>query len=106
MNRFVAEQAGQDPESGALMLVHPSMSAQYVEEQVVTHGFLGLKPYRFYSVTGDSVECRITDFLPEEQIAAADRLGLIITLHLAKRTAIADGENLADMLRLSESIPA
>jgi predicted TIM-barrel fold metal-dependent hydrolase len=105
MNGFVAEQAARAPESAALMLVHPSMSPQYIEEQIRGHGFLGLKPYRFYAVTGDSVECRITDFLPEEQIAAADRLGLIVTLHLAKRNAIADPENLADMLRLSEKYP-
>jgi glutamate-1-semialdehyde 2,1-aminomutase len=105
MNGFVANQAGQDPASAALMLVHPSMSPQSLETQVRTHGFVGFKPYRFYAVTGDAVECRITDFLPEEQIEVANRLGLIITLHLAKRNAIADPANLADVLRLSARYP-
>jgi len=104
-NRFVAEQAGKDAASGALMLVHPSMSGRYVEDQIRAHGFLGLKPYRFYAVTGDAVECRITDFLPEEQIEMAHRLGLIITLHLAKRDAIADPANITDLLRLTEKYP-
>jgi glutamate-1-semialdehyde 2,1-aminomutase len=105
MNRFAAEQAEQSPGSAALMLVQPSMSRQHIEEQIQRHGFVGLKPYRFYSVTGDSVECRIMDFLPEEQIEIAHRHKLIITLHLSKRNAIADPENIADLLRLSEKYP-
>jgi hypothetical protein len=100
-NRFVAEQIQNDAESAALMLVHPSMSREYVEEWVSAHGFLGFKPYMFYSVTGDVVNCRITDFLPEEQIEIANRRKLIITLHLAKRGAIGDRENLDDLLRLT-----
>lgn len=100
-NQFVVEQVTPHVDSGALMLVHPAMSADYVEKQVRSQGFLGLKPYRTYSSTGDTVECRITDFLPRHQIEVADRLGLIIMMHLAKRDAIADPVNLADVLDLS-----
>lgn len=100
-NGFTAEQASQDPGSGALMLVHPSMSRGYLEEQVHTHGFLGFKPYRFYATSGDAVECRITEFLPEEQIDIADQHGLILMLHLAKRDAIADPSNIDDLVRLT-----
>lgn len=104
-NRHAAAQAAGDGCSGALMLVHPTMSPQYLEEQIKTHGFLGFKPYRFYSRTGDAVQCRITDFLPEEQIAVADRRGLIVMLHLAKRDAIADRENAEDLVRLTAKYP-
>ena len=100
-NQFVAEQAPRHTKSGALMLVHPSMSAEYVEQQVRAHGFLGLKPYRTYSSTGDTVECRIADFLPRHQIEVAHRLGLIVMMHLSKRDAIADPENIADVLELT-----
>jgi predicted TIM-barrel fold metal-dependent hydrolase len=100
-NRFVAEQTRQRPDSGALMLVQPSMSAEYLQDQIATQGFLGLKPYRFFAQSGDTVECRITDFLPEHQIEVANRHGLIITLHLGKRDAIADPANIEDMLRLT-----
>ena len=105
-NRFVAEQAGRDPASGALMLVHPDMSADDLDEAIDRHGFLGFKPYRFYSSTGDAVDCRITDFLPEHQIAVADRRGLLIMMHLAKRDAIADPDNQADLERLSQRYPS
>ena len=62
-NRFVAEQARQRPGSGGLMLVRPSMSPDYLEEQIAVQGFLGFKPYRFYAHSGDVVECRITGLL-------------------------------------------
>lgn len=104
-NRFVAEQTSHDSGSGALMLLYPSMSGNYLEEQIRAHGFLGFKPYRFHAATGDFVECRITDFLPEEQIAIAHRHRLIITLHIAKRDGIADQANIDDLLRLTEKYP-
>jgi glutamate-1-semialdehyde 2,1-aminomutase len=100
-NRFVAAEAGRDPRSAALMVVHPSMSLEYLDEQVHRQGFLGFKPYRFYSVTGDAVSCRISDFLPAHQMEVADRYGLLVMLHLAKRDAIADPENIEDIVHLA-----
>lgn len=104
-NNFVAGQVRNDPESAALMLVHPSMSADYLDEQIETKGFLGFKPYRFFSVTGDADECRITDFLPEHQIKLAHQRGLLIMLHLSKRDAIADTDNINDLVRLTSDYP-
>jgi glutamate-1-semialdehyde 2,1-aminomutase len=100
-NRFVLDQVP-DAQSGALMLVHPSMTPTYLEEQIQTHGFLGFKPYRFYARSGDAVECSITDFLPEKQIEVANRHGLIVMLHLGKRLAIADPANIEDLERLTD----
>ena len=104
-NHFLAEQVADHPASAGLMLVHPGMAAEAVEAMVRQYGFLGFKPYRNYSVTGDIDECRITDFMPEHQIAVADRLGLIIMLHVSKRNAIADPDNLRDMVELAHKYP-
>jgi predicted TIM-barrel fold metal-dependent hydrolase len=104
-NHFAAAQAKQDSNSGVLMLVHPKMSCGHIEEQIRAHGFLGFKPYRMHATTGDTVECRITDYLPEEQIAVAHRHGLIIMLHIARRDAIADPVNIDDLLRLALKYP-
>jgi predicted TIM-barrel fold metal-dependent hydrolase len=104
-NRFVADESRRDPASGALMLVHPSMTAKQVEAEIDRGGFLGFKPYRFYSSTGDQVECRITDFLPEHQIAVADRRGLMVMMHLSKRYAIGDPDNIEDLCRLCDQYP-
>jgi glutamate-1-semialdehyde 2,1-aminomutase len=104
-NQFIARETRGDPQSGALMLVHPGMSAAEVETQVKRHGFLGFKPYRFYASSGDPVNCGITDFMPENQIEVAHQLGLIIMMHLSKKNAIADQENIDDMVRLSRKYP-
>ncbi len=104
-NEFIANEFRDHPNSGALMLVHPEMTAEFIEDTVRSGGFLGLKPYRFYSLTGDAVNCRITDFLPEHQIAVADRLGLLIMMHLSKPDGIADCQNLDDLERLTGEYP-
>ncbi len=104
-NQFVAEESRHDSNSGALMLVHPSMTAERIEAQLVKHCFLGFKPYRFYSTTGDADECRITDFLPEHQIELAHQHHLIIMLHMAKRRGIADLQNIEDLERFSQEYP-
>ena len=104
-NAYVAQETAVDPTSGALMLVHPRMSADEVERRVEQGGFLGFKPYRFYATSGDPVNCRLTEFMPEHLIEVADRRGLLIMMHLAKRDAVADPENLADIARLSERYP-
>ena len=104
-NQFVAEETRHDSKSGALMLVHPSMTTEHIEAQLDKHGAMGFKPYRFYSTTGDAVECRITDFLPEHQIELAHQHHLIIMMHMAKRRGIADPENLDDLERLCDEYP-
>ncbi len=78
------------------------MSAEDVERQIVEDGFLGLKPYRLYTTTGDPKESRITDFLPEHQLEVADRYGLGIILQLSKSGGVADDDNINDLERLSE----
>lgn len=104
-NDFIAREALKKPGTGAQMVVHPSMSAQDIDREVRRHRFVGFKPYRWYSVTGDIDECRITDFMPEHQLEVANRYGLVIRMHLSKKAAIADRENLDDLERLTAKYP-
>lgn len=104
-NQFIADELAEHAHSDMLMLVHPGMTEEHLEKTIGESGFLGLKPYRFYSSTGDAVNCRITDFLPEHQIAVADRRGLIIMMHLSRPNGISDEDNLADLQRLTEKYP-
>lgn len=104
-NSFLAGELKGSPKSAGLMLVHPSMTAQQAEALIDRYGFVGFKPYRFYSVTGDAADCRITDFLPEHLIEVAGRRGLIIMMHISKRDAIADPDNIADVVRLTQKYP-
>lgn len=104
-NDFIAKEVAEREPSAALMLVNPSMTEADIEERIQKQGFLGLKPYRFFSTTGDAVHCRITDFLPEHQIAAADSHGLIVMMHLSKPDGISDPVNLEDLERLTAKYP-
>lgn len=94
-NEFVAAEIRKDPRSRALMLVHPFMQAGHVEAAVRKHRFLGFKPYRRYCSGGDINQCRIADFMPEHQLAVADRYGLIVMLHISMKKSIADPRNIA-----------
>jgi hypothetical protein len=105
MNAFVVEQVRKDAGSAAVMLVRPGMTPDEVDAFVRANGIIGLKPYRVYSATGDMVDCRITDFLPEELIEVAEEHRLVVVLHLARRRAAADEQNLVDLRRLSRRYP-
>jgi glutamate-1-semialdehyde 2,1-aminomutase len=102
---YIAEQTGQASASSGLMLVHPAMSDAEIEATICSHGLIGLKPYLLYATNGDRADASITDFLPERQIALADRLGLLVMMHLSKRLAVSDPDNIAELRRLSEKYP-
>lgn len=104
-NTYVANEAARSADSAALMLVHPGMSEGEILGTLKRTGAIGLKPYLVYATNADRAEAGITDFLPEHQIALADRLGLIVMMHLSKRRAISDPDNISEMLRLSETYP-
>ena len=104
-NTFTAQEVSNDPQSVSLMLVRPPLSAEELVSQARRYGFSGLKPYRMHSLTGDAVNCRITDYLPEEQIEVANSLGMVVMLHLSKPKAVADQDNLNDLERLANKFP-
>lgn len=86
-----------DPLSRMSRLVKPGCRPQEIEWDVRQHGFVGLKPYRVFSSTGEIHQCRIRDFLPERQLEVADGLGLWISLHLSRSDGCADECNLKDL---------
>jgi hypothetical protein len=104
-NEYVAAQVAARPASAALMMVHPGMTAGEVDAMIRRHRFLGFKPYRWYSVTGDARNCRLSDFMPEHILEVGNRYGLIAGIHLSKQDAIADPENLDDLERFSARFP-
>ena len=105
INEWGARQALTRPGTTVQMVVHPKMTAKDVEQAVVKHRFIGLKPYRHYALSGDAVECRIPEFMPEHQLEVANRYGLIIRMHISKSRAMADPENIEDLERLTEKFP-
>ena len=102
-NMWIAAQVARDRTSHASMVVTPHMSPKDVENQVKKHNFLGLKPYRVFAQ--DMTNAGINDYLPERLIEVADHLGLAITLHLSKKTGVADSDNLNDLKKYTSRYP-
>ena len=104
-NVFLAKEIAKDALSRASMIATPGMTPKEVSDAVDRYEFIGLKPYRVFSATGDVVACRITDYLPESLIEVANDRELFVTLHLSKRWGCADEENLVDLARLGARYP-
>ncbi len=96
-NDFLARQLKSDPKSRANFLVTPDCAPDYLAATARTPGFVGLKPYRMFTVNGNPDTCRIREFFPERQLEVADDLGLWVTLHLSRYHAAADPGNLRDL---------
>ena len=96
-NTFVDDQIARDPHSRANRLVTPVCKLERIEEDIRTRRFIGLKPYRFFSVTGDIAQCRIHEFLTHEQMELANDRGLWVTMHLSRYHGCADEHNLKDL---------
>ena len=95
-NEFMRREMQSDPLSRRNRLTTPSDSLNEIERDVLEHGFVGLKVYRMYSVTGDMNKCRIHEFLPHEQMELASSLGLWVTMHLSREGG-GDEMNLRDL---------
>ena len=104
-NEMIQRELKGDPLSRANRLTTPECNPLDIENDIKNNGFMGLKVYRIYSVTGDPNECRIKDFLPEAQLEVANDLGCWVTLHMAKQLGGGDPENLADLENYTRKYP-
>ena len=101
-NRYVATAARQR-KYPALMLAHPDMTAQGLEQQLKQNGFLGIKVYLTFAPRYiPAPEIRIFDFLTHEHLEACDRLGLMVMLHIPRSKRIKDPVNLAQLLEIEK----
>ncbi len=96
-NAFIAAELKKRAGSKMNRLVTPQCSIEDIRNDILQHGFIGLKPYRQYSVTGDQNQCRIQDFFTHPQMELANELGLWVTLHLSRHHGCADEQNLTDL---------
>ena len=96
-NHWAIHQLASDPSSFMNRLITPQSKLEDIERDVRQYGFVGLKPYRLFSVTGDVDQCRIHEFLPHQQLELANQLGLWVTMHLSRYEGCADRKNLDDL---------
>ncbi|MBN2457159.1 MAG: amidohydrolase family protein [Sedimentisphaerales bacterium] len=104
-NEFLAENTSAHKDCRFSILASPQLSAEQMEKQILELKPTGLKPYMVFAQVPEKNLASITQMIPEEQIALADKYGLTITLHVAKPRGMADDENLDEITRLTKQYP-
>ncbi len=125
-NEFIsAEVNGSTPlaaNSRGQLIISPDMDAETILDEVRRLGMAGLKCYHTmaplnpqlgtdesdagsYTADQPTWMAPIEAYLPEAHIAAADTLGLTITLHMVRDRALADPVNQATIRRYCRSYP-
>ncbi len=92
----------------ALFISIADDSSDLIEEKIKEGNFIGLKPYPDLVVNKDydnQDSVSIFDFLPEKHLAVADKLGLIVLLHIPKVKRLNDSKNLDDIINICRSYP-
>ena len=103
-NRYLGEKRA----AGLLtpfMAVRPEWDPERVEEELVSRGFVGFKPYPDMVSGAKGAEIGIFDFLPREQWQILDRHGKAVMLHLPRGERIASPENLRELQEAREAYP-
>lgn len=103
-NRIVAEQCGGTNHRFA-WLVKPSDPLDRLEADIERFRPSVLKPYMCFVEGMPINDARITDLIPEGQLALADAYGLAVMLHVAKSEGMGDPDNLRDISRLAAEYP-
>ena len=89
----------------ALFCNHADDSPEFVEEQVIKGGFLGLKPYCNNQTVIDKAEAGIYDFLPESHLKVADKYGWRVTLHISKPDRLKNPDNIKTLMDIEQKYP-
>jgi predicted TIM-barrel fold metal-dependent hydrolase len=76
-----------------------------IEAEVRRGGHLGLKPYWSYVTHKAQADVTLEDMIPPGQRRVADRLGLILMVHIPRLGRLADPVNIAGLQRLCEECP-
>lgn len=103
-NNFVAREA-KHPGALGQMLIHPAMEPEFIRETVQRDGFVGLKPYHLFATEKPTFDAHIPSYLPEEHVRIAHDLGLSITLHIVRSSALADPSNQEVLRRYATKYP-
>ena len=93
-NEWSIRQCPKEPASRGLFVVRPKDDPDWVVDQVRKAGLVGIKCYHSLAEGESTWQLDIPAYLPEPLVAAADREGWVVLLHMVKSRAVADPGNL------------
>jgi hypothetical protein len=103
-NRYVARNS----DHGSVFpfrLIRPEEAPAKVEEELVKHKFLGVKPYLNYVQGKRPEDVEIHDMLPAGIMEVIDGLELMVMLHIPRKGRLADPVNQRQIVELADRYP-
>jgi hypothetical protein len=101
-NAYVLAGARDRANDARALLVTRPHDDPVIIERALADGFLGIKPYPDLA---PAPEPSIYDFLPPAHLAALDRAGGLLMLHLPRRGRLGDPDNLRELIEIADAYP-
>jgi len=90
----------------ALSMLTPDSSPDEIYSFLRQHGISGMKPYHLFSTDRPATESSINGYFPEWQRRIAGETGSVVMLHLVKKKAVADPENIKVITDMCTKYPS
>lgn len=104
-NDYVARCADEGKIAYGLMCIKPEYSCEYIERELRTKNFSGVKPYPDMVSGQKGAEIGIFEFLPREQLRLAERMGIPVVMHLPRAGRMPDDGNIRELREIRQTYP-
>ena len=106
INNPYASQKAKEYNYPCLYCTHYDMEDEFLEREVISGGFQGLKPYCINQRAGvKKGDAEIYDFLPERHLKLADKYGWKVMLHISKPDRLKNPDNVRQLMEIDEKYP-
>ena len=104
-NEYIAQCVRTQAVRSGFMCIKPEYSVEYVEEMLEKHNFSGEKPYPDMVSGKKGAEGGIFDFMTRGQFALAEKLGMLVMMHLPRAGRMPDDRNVAELKEIRNEFP-
>ena len=104
-NEYIAQCIRTQAVRSGFMCIKPEYSVEYVEEMLEKHNFSGVKPYPDMVSGKKGAEVGIFDFMTRGQFALAEKLGMLVMMHLPRAGRMPDDRNVAELKEIRNEFP-
>lgn len=104
-NNYLIQQIKKEKYAKGVVVVSPETNREQLSYWLKQPGIVGIKPYHSFSEHKPTWESSISDFLPDWQLVLCNSHNAIVMLHLVKKNAIADSDNIREIRQISLRYP-
>ncbi len=104
-NQYIQKSIQQKNIEYGLMCIKPQWSVEYIEEQLKTNGFVGVKPYPDMLSGVKGADISIFDFFPKEHIELVEKLNKCVVMHLPRAGRMPDPDNIRELREIRQRYP-